>query len=72
MAEKQEYPKMLYQMGEGNVLKHIIVKDAEAHKAAGKDWKTTPPKPRGRPAGKPNKEAAEEAAPEPEAEDDGS
>ena len=47
--EKQEYPKMLYSMGEGNVLKNCVVNSEEEHKALGKEWREEPPKPRGRP-----------------------
>ena len=54
MAEKEiiEFPKMLYRMDPGNVLKTLVVQSAEEQKEAGKDWSETIPKPKGRPAGK--------------------
>ena len=58
--EFQEYPKMLYKRGPGNVLDTLIVDSAEAEQEAGSDWKTKPPQPRGRPVGSVNKPKTEE------------
>ncbi len=56
----QEFPKMLYRMGKGNVLQNMVVNSKEEQQEAGKDWKESIPKPRGRPAVETESEAEDE------------